>query len=89
MLSVREGELVELQDMANNEWCLVCTSSSSCKEGWVPANYLKPHSSSTYGETTVGTTAAVLIMFQAPYTVTHTFTCICIVHVQYPFSLTP
>ena len=73
MLSVREGELVELQDMANNEWCLVrTTSSSSSKEGWVPANYLKPHSSSSYGETTVGTTSAVLIMFQAPYTVAHT-----------------
>ena len=40
MLSVNEGELVEVLDTSRNEWCLVKPVSRSSLEGWVPMAYL-------------------------------------------------
>ena len=49
MLSVREGELVEVLDISRNEWCLVHPSTRPLDEGWVPMGYLKPYNSRGYG----------------------------------------
>ena len=50
MLSVSEGELVEVIDTSRNEWCLVRTASRDMLEGWVPAAYLKPYDMGGYCE---------------------------------------
>ncbi len=49
MLTVHEGELVEVIDTSRNEWCLVRPSGRE-EEGWVPAAYLKPYDVGGYGE---------------------------------------
>ena len=43
MLSVNEGEVVEVLDQSKNDWCLVCPSSRTDVEGWVPLPYLTPY----------------------------------------------
>ena len=50
MLSVHEGELVEVMDISRNEWCLVQPSSRQSVEGWVPTAYLKPYDAGGYGK---------------------------------------
>ncbi len=50
MLSVGEGELVEVLDISRNEWCLVRPSTRPLEEGWVPMGYLKPYNSRDYGK---------------------------------------
>lgn len=50
MLSVGEGELLEVLDISRNEWCLVRPSTRPLEEGWVPMTYLKPHNSKGYGK---------------------------------------
>jgi len=43
MLSVSEGEVVEVLDHSRNDWCLVRPAIRSHSEGWVPAAYLAPY----------------------------------------------
>ncbi len=50
MLTVHEGEMVEVIDTSRNEWCLVRPSGRGEEEGWVPAAYLKPYDVGSYGE---------------------------------------
>ena len=40
MLSVTEGEMVELLETSSNEWCLVRPVTRPSAEGWVPTAYL-------------------------------------------------
>ena len=48
MLTVYEGELVEVIDISRNEWCLVRPIARVAVEGWVPATYLKPYDAGVY-----------------------------------------
>ena len=50
MLTVHEGELVEVMDISRNEWCLVQPSSRQSVEGWVPTAYLRPYDAGGYGK---------------------------------------
>ena len=43
MLSVSEGELVEVLETSANEWCLVRSMTRPSTEGWVPSAYLCPY----------------------------------------------
>ena len=43
MLSVSEGELVELLDTSNNAWSLVKPASRPSTDGWVPMAYISPY----------------------------------------------
>ena len=43
MLSVSEGEVVEVLDHSRNDWCLVRPATRPHSEGWVPAAYLAPY----------------------------------------------
>ncbi len=43
MLSVSEGEVVEVLDHSRNDWCLVRPATRPNNEGWVPAAYLAPY----------------------------------------------
>ncbi len=47
MLSVNEGEMVEVIDTSRNEWCLVKPMSRP-SEGWVPTAYLSPYGNERY-----------------------------------------
>lgn len=42
MLTVSEGELVELIETSSNEWCLVRSRSRPAMDGWVPMAYVCP-----------------------------------------------
>lgn len=42
MLSVSEGEIVELVETSSNEWCLVRSRTRPSMEGWVPMAYVCP-----------------------------------------------
>ena len=53
MLTVHEGELVEVMDISRNEWCLVQPSSRQSVEGWVPTAYLRPYDSGGCGKMTI------------------------------------
>jgi len=50
MLTVYEGELVEVIDISRNEWCLVRPIARGAAEGWVPATYLKPYDAGGYSK---------------------------------------
>ena len=50
MLTVYEGELVEVIDISRNEWCLVRPIARVAVEGWVPATYLKPYDAGGYSK---------------------------------------
>ncbi len=43
MLSVSEGELVELLDTSSNAWGLVKPTSLPATDGWVPMAYISPY----------------------------------------------
>ena len=43
MLSVSEGEVVDVLDHSRNDWCLVRPATRPHSEGWVPAAYLTPY----------------------------------------------
>ena len=61
MLSVHEGELVEVMDISRNEWCLVQPSSRQSVEGWVPTAYLKPYDAGGYGKLSLHVTGSVCL----------------------------
>jgi hypothetical protein len=42
MLSVSEGEIVELIETSSNEWCLVRSRTRPSMDGWVPMAYVCP-----------------------------------------------
>ena len=65
MLTVHEGELVEVVDISN-EWCLVQPSSRQSTEGWVPTAYLKPYEAGGYGKLCTCTPCHLNITFQSP-----------------------
>lgn len=48
MLTVSEGELVEVMDTSRNEWCLVRPMTRPSLEGWIPMAYLSPFGGETY-----------------------------------------
>lgn len=48
MLSVSEGELVEVLETSSNEWCLVKSMSRPSTDGWVPTAYLCPYGPDGY-----------------------------------------
>ena len=48
MLTVNEGEIVEVLDTSRNEWCLVKPLSRVSMEGWVPTAYLHPYDNQGY-----------------------------------------
>lgn len=43
MLSVNEGEFVQVMDTSPNDWCLARSMSRPSMEGWVPSAYLSPY----------------------------------------------
>ena len=48
MLSVNEGEMVELIETSSNDWCLVRPNSRPGVDGWVPMAYLCPYGSNGF-----------------------------------------
>lgn len=60
MLTVYEGELVEVIDISRNEWCLVRPIARGAAEGWVPATYLKPYDAGGYSKSVYSRTVLCL-----------------------------
>lgn len=52
MLSVSEGELVELIETSSNEWCLVRSRTRPSMDGWVPMAYVCPCGSESFANHT-------------------------------------
>lgn len=48
MLSVSEGELVELLDTSDNAWSLVKPVSRPTTDGWIPMAYIAPYAAEGY-----------------------------------------
>ena len=70
MLSVHEGELVEVLDISRNDWCLIRPASRQSMEGWVPTAFLKPYNDSV-GYCTLKYCILISSVFQNIFIYTH------------------